>query len=465
MKFCRTHYFSALALFLSALIPPGAIAAPPIQVTAANPASAPQGTISLDVTIDGSGFDSSAAVSFLVTGTTNPGGITVKKVAVVGSKKLIATIEIADTAEVTNFDIAVQQSGGRKGKGTSLFAVAPKPSKPGDGGAASQCVGANTRGFPAYVSTRQASIDGVNVWAIYVADDNANCEKLVGTYPLSPSSRDIDFWYDPVAATGILLHSSNGTGLFAATISVSFNGDGSPVVQATLFQSLLPVAAVPDPQLAGWGPLQYIGSAEVSHDGAAILFRGTDQTTSESVLWTCPLATAAVTVNAAECQAVHRSANVVASWGARGGIIYLLKPAVSGSGTSLYRLTLATNSIVEVWSRGTFFSVLKATLTSGDRERVAVSEPNLATACTKAFVIDADTCSGNSCAILNGQGHPARYLTWLPNGRLVAEGQTAPSRKGKCSAAGTIVTFDATDTNGSTTTLNQGFYPNGSGGG
>jgi hypothetical protein len=103
-----------------------ALAAPPVQVNSADPASAPQGTISLDVAVGGSGFDSSAAVTFLVTGTTNPGGITVKNVTVVASKKLIATIEIADTAVVSNFDIQVQLSGGRKGKGTSLFAVLKK---------------------------------------------------------------------------------------------------------------------------------------------------------------------------------------------------------------------------------------------------------------------------------------------------------------------------------------------------
>ena len=53
-------------------------AAPPIQVTAADPSSAAQGTLSLDVAVSGSGFDSSAIVDFLVTGTTNTGGITVQ---------------------------------------------------------------------------------------------------------------------------------------------------------------------------------------------------------------------------------------------------------------------------------------------------------------------------------------------------------------------------------------------------
>ena len=76
-----------------------------------------QGTVSLDVTVTGNGFNSSAQVKFLVTGTADPGGITVKKVTVKGSKKLIATIDVADTAVVNKFDIEVALSNGRKGKG------------------------------------------------------------------------------------------------------------------------------------------------------------------------------------------------------------------------------------------------------------------------------------------------------------------------------------------------------------
>jgi hypothetical protein len=346
----------------------------------------------------------------------------------------------------------------------SSSAVAAKPTKPGGGGTNSDCIGANTRGFPSFVFTRQAMINGLNTWGIFVADDEAKCEKLIGSYPFS---RTVDFWFDPIAANGLLVHDSNGTGLFAASISVAFSSDGSPIVETTAFQPLLPVTAVPDPHLPGWGPVQYIGSAEISHAGTAILFSGTDQGTFETVIWTCPLDTTGATVNAAECQVVHRSADLVANWGARDGTIYFLKPASSGSGTSLYRLTLATNSLVEIWSRGTWLTFAKATLDSDDSERVAVYEPDMASLCSRVLVINADSCTGNStnCSILNGGGHPARSLTWLPNARLAGEGQTMPNRKGKCSAAGTIVTFDAMDTNGATTTLNQGFYPNGSGGG
>jgi Tol biopolymer transport system component len=97
-----------------------------VKVTSANPDAAPQGTVSLDVAIGGSGFNSSAAVKFLVTGTSNPGGITVKKVVFKGAKSLTATIDVADDAVVDKFDIEVTLSSGRKGKGTTLFTVQRK---------------------------------------------------------------------------------------------------------------------------------------------------------------------------------------------------------------------------------------------------------------------------------------------------------------------------------------------------
>src|SRR5262245_18918623 len=130
MKSFTRLLLTLVAIAVSLLLSPAAQTAPPIQVTAANPNSAAQGTLSLDVEVSGSGFDSSAAVDFLVTGTTNPGGIAVKKVVVVGSKKLIATIDVADSAVVASFDIQVTQSGGRKGKGTTLFAVQKAGSQP-----------------------------------------------------------------------------------------------------------------------------------------------------------------------------------------------------------------------------------------------------------------------------------------------------------------------------------------------
>ena len=162
---------SALALILWALMPVSAAQAQ-VAVTSADPAAAPQGTISLDVTISGSGFDSSATVDFLVTGTTNPGGITVKKVVLRGSKKLIATIDVADTAVVDKFDIAVTLSGGRKGKGTSLFAVVAK-------GSNDPCAAPGID-FPAF--TFRGPTEATEE-QIYVADANGTCIRPVYMVP------------------------------------------------------------------------------------------------------------------------------------------------------------------------------------------------------------------------------------------------------------------------------------------
>lgn len=126
--FSSRIWFFALLLFVSSLAQ-----AQDVEVNSADPSSAQQGTVDLDVEIAGSGFDNSAAVEFFVTGTTNPGGITVKNVKVRGNKKIIATIDVDDAAIVDEFDIEVSLSRGRKGKGTTLFSVQQKPTgKPGD---------------------------------------------------------------------------------------------------------------------------------------------------------------------------------------------------------------------------------------------------------------------------------------------------------------------------------------------
>jgi hypothetical protein len=94
-----------------------------IQVASADPSVAEQGTVNLDVVIGGRGFDQSAHAQFFVTGSTNPGGITVNSTAFRGPKKLVANIDVSQDAVLDKFDIEVQLSGGRTGKGTELFTV------------------------------------------------------------------------------------------------------------------------------------------------------------------------------------------------------------------------------------------------------------------------------------------------------------------------------------------------------
>src|SRR5207237_3824772 len=96
--------------------------------TAANPNNAPQGTVNLNVTISGSGFKKGAMSHWFVTGTTNPGGVTVNSTAFNNSQQLTANINVAQNATISKFDVLVTNTNGGTGKGTELFAVtAPDP--------------------------------------------------------------------------------------------------------------------------------------------------------------------------------------------------------------------------------------------------------------------------------------------------------------------------------------------------
>jgi hypothetical protein len=120
---------ACVSLLVMAVAPVG-VALAQVKVTAATPASAFQGTIALDVVVSGSGFNSSAKVQYFVSGTTNPGGITVRKVTFRSSSELVTTIDVAATADLASFDIVVSLDSGRKGKGTTLFSVKAKPNGP-----------------------------------------------------------------------------------------------------------------------------------------------------------------------------------------------------------------------------------------------------------------------------------------------------------------------------------------------
>jgi hypothetical protein len=159
-------FWAALCvLALLAFAPIGVVHAQ-VKVTAATPSSTAQGTVSLDVIVSGSGFDSSANAQFFVTGTTNSGGITVKKTVFRNSKEIVATIDVDDLAVIASFDIQVTLSSGRKGKGTTLFAVLKTSSDP-----------CTTPGldFPAFAFWRPAG-QGLQ---IFVADATGQCVRSV----------------------------------------------------------------------------------------------------------------------------------------------------------------------------------------------------------------------------------------------------------------------------------------------
>lgn len=103
-----------------------------ISVTSANPNTAVQGTTNLDVTVGGKGFQAGAKAQWFISGTTNPGGVTVNSTTFVNSTTLTANITVSGTASVGNFDIVVKNTSGRTGKGSELFAVQSAPGQCND---------------------------------------------------------------------------------------------------------------------------------------------------------------------------------------------------------------------------------------------------------------------------------------------------------------------------------------------
>jgi len=124
----------ALGLFVPWLLlqatwaPP--VAAQDIVVSAADPPAAPQGTVSLDVTIKGKNFKRGAVSRFFVTKTSETGGVRVNGTTFVSRTELRANVDIPDTATLSKFDIEVQNADGRTGKGIELFTVTEKGTNP-----------------------------------------------------------------------------------------------------------------------------------------------------------------------------------------------------------------------------------------------------------------------------------------------------------------------------------------------
>src|SRR5215471_8552753 len=141
------RYSSALLAFLLLFAALSSLpSAAQIQVTSSNPSAAPQGTTNLNVIVGGNGFKNGAKAKWFVTGTTNPGGVTVNSTTFNGPGQVTANITVASGAILSGYDIQVTNSDGRTGKGTDLFTVVQKncsdvplrlivaPQMPGQGG-------------------------------------------------------------------------------------------------------------------------------------------------------------------------------------------------------------------------------------------------------------------------------------------------------------------------------------------
>jgi len=126
-KHCWLVLFTFAAINVLGAIP----AVGQIQVNSTSPSAASQGTTNLNVTVKGNGFKKGAKAQWFITGTTNPGGVTVNSTTFNGSSSLTANISIASGATISGYDVAVTNADGRTGKGTDLFAVTQQGTPPG----------------------------------------------------------------------------------------------------------------------------------------------------------------------------------------------------------------------------------------------------------------------------------------------------------------------------------------------
>ncbi|HSE27091.1 MAG TPA: hypothetical protein VLA95_02585 [Gemmatimonadales bacterium] len=119
-----------MALLTASCSGPDELTAPGLQAAKAGadpkvasvvPDSSERG-VRLDITVNGSGFDQ-GSVARLERQGVPAAGITTNATTYVSSRKLIADVTIAATADTGKYDVAVTTSGGRKGVGIELFAV------------------------------------------------------------------------------------------------------------------------------------------------------------------------------------------------------------------------------------------------------------------------------------------------------------------------------------------------------
>ena len=121
--------FSILFLItvtVSLLITATNLVAGPIKVNSANPNSGVVGDPVRRVEIKGQGFTHANSVRFLVTKSSNEGGLVVSLNCddnPCNDSTIYADVTIPSGATIADYDIEVKLMGGRKGKGTTLYSV------------------------------------------------------------------------------------------------------------------------------------------------------------------------------------------------------------------------------------------------------------------------------------------------------------------------------------------------------
>lgn len=406
-----------------------------VQVTAASPASAPQGSISLEVEISGNGFDATATVQFLVTGTTNPGGITVRKVVVRGSKKLVATIDIADTAVIDKFDVQVALSDGRKGKGTTLFAVLPKTT--GDA-----CATPGLE-FPAFIYWKDG---GNQTRDYYVADSTGVCSRRVITGQRGGQLARFSY---PVA----------GNLNLGRIVYLDYDGTTHSISAVDFDVQGTNIDIRPKYNVTVAGP----STMDLSPDGQILYYSVTassnDATVLTGHLYKLAIPTEVGTAGTeiyAETGSVIQTLSVTAD----GSAIYASQNYPFGSpplyaGYRIVRINVATAASVVVTQGATGDTYFLAANDSTASTRFAFSQSLSASGiqCSQVNVGNWETAG----ATLTALPAYARRLTWY-GGNILVDGYKPPDRRGQCASTGMITRVSPT---GAVVPLVRGLDPDG----
>lgn len=359
----------------------------------------------------------------------------------------------------------------------SVPAQAAKPTNPGTE-TPDPCEKMNQPGalFPSHAFSRQLGGNSLT-WGIYLADSTGKCERLVSTFQGGNVGKTLDLWVSGSAS--LIVGYRRGFAIEALSFSTSFDSRGVPAVTTTGFSDILVPVDLPVSPLApvDW-KTTYLFDPKVSPDGANILLISYDQNLGAIITWVCAFDSSLGPSPVTACRSVYYDDDdelMTPAWGLDSRTVYFTDQASTVSGNSVFRMTLpdwteepdATVDIREVWSRGTLFRKVRVGQV-GVTELLAVSEISPGDYCHKIYVIDVGSCGTGGCAdanIVNGAGHPARWGGWLPSGQLIAEGQSARSKRNTCAATNKVVTFEHDDTSQTVTIFSGGYQPDGAGSG
>ena len=164
-----------------------------VNVESAFPNSVVQ-TQEEDVTILGSGFDNGSTVKFLVTGTTDDSQIEVGPAQFISSTELKVHVKTTGSTATVDYDIEVQATSGRKGKGTTLFKVQQAE--------ITNSCSDYTSDFPAFAYTvTKRTRKGVSGTDVYLSNADGDCSILVHT-----TNYTFNIWlkYKQIGNSGII---------------------------------------------------------------------------------------------------------------------------------------------------------------------------------------------------------------------------------------------------------------------